>query len=660
MTVAEIWSAVEAAVSTEALFADVEGIWRHDRWFSYDRFGKSCAYCVERMVEAGFDQAEVIPFPADGKTIYGDVPMPLAWDAEDAELHVIEPDGTETLIASYRDTPQNLMMYSNPTPPDGVEAGIVYIENGSDPAAYDERSVRGKIVFSSGPLSELIPLAAAYGAVGVVSDYMKLVPGISDRRSQRSAVGWINDGFNTLGTRGKDGLNIFGFILSPKTGDRLRLRLKENPRLRLKARVNARLYEGSLNVATGLVPGAETEEEIFLTGHLYEPGAGDNASGVAAFLEAGRVLARLIETGMLPRPKRGIRFVFGQEITGLSAWLYKNRDRLRSIVAGLNLDDIGHKPGSGSRLSVHGLHDACPSFVGYLADDLARKMKDLVPHLHVETGMDFEQYDNHGCDPMVGAPTPVLAGSRKAFYHTSLDTPDTLDPTSLAAHATLAATYAYTLASAGLAETVELARLGMDPASRRIQHRADERMERIRAAGLKHAGARHLPDAVTFYGDVEIEGLVALRGLVPEKDRPAFDKSTAHIVRQLKETTATKRREAETLAAVLPRNEADEVLADGERLVPRRATFGLLTLESLPDEDRRAMKADKDLRMGVWGSVQNILFWCDGKRTIREIAIIIGHSTGAYNVAATLKRMRFLERNGYLKLSTSLDTTHER
>ena len=642
MTIAEIWRVAEASVSSDALFGDVDAIWRHDRWFSYNHFGKSCAYCVERMAEAGLAETEEIHFPADGKTVYGDIPMPLAWDAEDAQLHIVEPEGADTLIASYRETPASLLMYSNSTPPEGVEAEVVHIENGGDPAEYEKRPVRGKVVFTGAPPAEVIPLATAHGAAGIVSDYMRLVDGVSDRETQKDAVGWINDGFSTLGTRGRDDLDIFGFLLSPEMGDRLRVRLSEGPQLRLKAQVSTRLYEGDLNVATGLVPGVNRDEEILLSGHLYEPGAGDNASGVAAMIEAGRTLVRLIGEGKLPQPKRSIRFVFGQEFIGLGAYLHKKRYHLKNIVGGLNLDDIGHKPASRSRLSVHGAHDACPSFLTYLAEDLASRMKALIPDLCLATGAGFEQYDNHGCDPMVGAPTPVLGASKKAYYHTSLDTPDTLDPDSLAAHATLAATYSYTLASTGLTEATELAQLGIGPARLRLEQRIDRRM-----AKAHETGARHLTEALAFYRDVEVGGLRALQALVPMEEQAAFDERTTQHVRLLNDLTDAKLREASGLQAPPL---ADGAPVEADQLAPKRKTFGLLTFENLPGEVRREQQSDNDLRMGAWGSAQDTLYWCDGKRTVRDVAMMIGHSTGRYDVEATLKRLRFLEEHSFIVL----------
>jgi aminoglycoside N3'-acetyltransferase len=640
-----IWGLLRPIVSPDSLMANLEELWRYDRWFSYDKFETSCAAAVEQMMAAGLEDAEVISFPADGKTVYGDMPMPLAWDAEEAELHLIEEDGSQRLLASYQDTPCNLLMFSSPTLPEGIEADVVRIEDGANPVAYEGLELAGKIIFTSAPPSGTIPLAAAHGAAGIISDWLRTVPGVSDRESLKDAVGWINDGFNALGTRGRDDLDIFGFMLSPKAGDALRQRFDRGESIRVKARVKARLYKGTLGVATGLIPGVDREKEILLTGHLFEPGAGDNASGVAAMIEACRALTQLIKEGKQPQPKRSIRCVFGLEILGLSAYLHKKRFRLKNIIAGLNLDDIGGTPEIRSRLSVHGLHDASPSFVGYLADHLALKLGDLFPGQSITTGVDFDQYDNHGCDPMMGAPTPVIAASKKMYYHTSLDTPYTLDPKSLAAHAALAATYCYTIASAGLDDALELAHLGMTPALERICKRADARIDRARKDGASYGGAAHLAEAVTFYGDVEIQGLRALRCFVPEEEWADFDAEIAHHVAQLVELVTRKCAEVEEIQA-----SPCEAPAEADRLVPKRTTFGLLTFENLPDDARQQMKADRDLRMGVWGSAQDTLFWCDGKRTVRDVAMMIGHSTGRYNVAATLKRLKFLEEQGHMKL----------
>jgi len=392
-----------------------------------------------------------------------------------------------------------------------------------------------------------------------------------------------------------------------------------------------------------VLPGTDLKhEELLLTAHLYEPGASDNASGAAAVIEAGRALAVLVRQGRLAPPRRTIRLLLGHEILGLGAYLFKNRRRLRSLAGGLNLDDVGASFDRRPVLRVHGAHDACPSFVQYFADLLAREHERRFPHLRVIRGDAFAQIDNHGCDPMVGAPMPAFCVHEKALYHTSLDTPEKTDKLWMATHAAVAGTYAYFLASAGLSEAVWLARSGLDAARLRL-------LSRIQARGAQAPAGRRLAEAIRFYADVEVQGLRALRRFASAFHGPAFDEQTADAVRDLEALAAAERRKARSLTlGPAPQTSAEP--REARRLVPKRNVFGLLCLENLSQQARNEQAADPGLRMSVWGGAQNLIFWCDGHRTVSEVAELIGHSTGRYDVELTLRRLRFLDRHGYITL----------
>jgi hypothetical protein len=73
-------------------------------------------------------------------------------------------------------------------------------------------------------------------------------------------------------------------------------------------------------------------------------------------------------------------------------------------------------------------------------------------------------------------------------------------------------------------------------------------------------------------------------------------------------------------------------------------------MENLPEEAQREQEADPSLRLSVWGGTQGLVFWCDGRRTVYDVALAIGHSTGRYDVELTMKRLRFLERYGYIEM----------
>ena len=85
----------------------------------------------------------------------------------------------------------------------------------------------------------------------------------------------------------------------------------------------------------------KADERVIFMGHVQEPGAEDNASGVAQQLEMVRTYKKLIDDGQLARPRRTLTFMWGAEIT--MAGLYKSSHPVEynKIVAGMSNDMVG-------------------------------------------------------------------------------------------------------------------------------------------------------------------------------------------------------------------------------------------------------------------------------------------------------------------------------
>jgi len=72
------------------------------------------------------------------------------------------------------------------------------------------------------------------------------------------------------------------------------------------------------------------------------PGADDNASGVAGVLELARTLHKLVQSNILPPPKKTIKFiVWGSEYYSTHHFLMRQADTLTKILGVLNYDEIG-------------------------------------------------------------------------------------------------------------------------------------------------------------------------------------------------------------------------------------------------------------------------------------------------------------------------------
>jgi hypothetical protein len=209
---------------------------------------------------------------------------------------------------------------------------------------------------------------------------------------------------------------------------------------------------------------------VVIVSHLChpQPSANDNASGGATAIESARTLARLIDSGTLPRPRRGIRILLPPEMTGTYAYLATNEARISHMVAALNLDMVGEN------------QDLCkgPMLVerppaagaGFAGDLLAAIMAELARQdtanlsgstryaLFKWAVTPFSGGSDHYifADPSVGVPCPMLIQWPDKFYHTSADTIDKVDPAMLRRAGILTCAYAYSLAAAAEPEALWL------------------------------------------------------------------------------------------------------------------------------------------------------------------------------------------------------------
>src|SRR5262249_13088979 len=145
-------------------------------------------------------------------------------------------------------------------------------------------------------------------------------------------------------------------------GRRLRAAAAAGP-VRLRARVESRLYAGELHQVTGLLPGA-ADEEVLLMAHVNEQGANDNAAGAAVGVGTGRRLAELLAQVARPPLRRGIRFLLMPESYGSIAYAARFPERLARTRAALNLDTGAGNPDSDDAiLDVVSNPACCPNFV---------------------------------------------------------------------------------------------------------------------------------------------------------------------------------------------------------------------------------------------------------------------------------------------------------
>ena len=606
-------------------------IHRSDRFSSFDRYRDTARYCAEQMRYLGLDAVESLPCRADGRTAYGDWLVPRAWDARSAELRIVD---TGHVLARYPDVPTALFMYSGSTVPEGIETDMMWVD---DPSRIPDH-FKGKIVFTGRIDKEERKALAARGIVGVVSDRGRLE--LPDLR------GWDN---YTFAPRNEEGL--FGFSLSFREAEYLRERLRKSPAVKVHARVDTRLYDGTVDNVTGVIPGTEDGEEVLLLGHIYEQGANDNASGAGLGLEVFRTLKALIDRGELPRPRRSMRILLGFECCGLMGYVVEHEDVMRRTLAAINPDMVGEDAElCGTSFALHLTPGAAPSCVDALA---IRLFEDLIAREDLLFRWRRSSYticDSFVADPTIGVPSVSIIGIPDRFYHSSLDTPDKVSPGTLEQTGLVLATYLYFLADAGSEEAGWLAEETASQAREEIARKAGSYVRKVQGGeaekALEEATGRltHLADRRS----VAVES--ALRfgrdGMVEAKVKRLQEtvKKAAAVALLDVQAAAEEQVGGKLVPREEPMGEAEKRAAE---MVPKRCVVGPLTLEPLD------LKAEGPFRWSPsWAAPHNdYLLWADGERSVLEICRCAGLEAGGRQVdlQEIVDYFEFLAQHGYVE-----------
>lgn len=351
-----------------------------------EAYTRATEYVTEQFQRWGY-RVESQPFPFQ----YFDETTP-------PELRVLTPLETSLHPAT--------MLYSTPTPKEGVEAEIADVGLGREEDLRGKRlegkvalAGRGEIRFSLKASN-----AAAAGASAIIIINNQPGPAQTGTLLEPSRIPVV--------------------MVSHDEGIRLGAWLAAGP-VRVRLIVQTVTEERTSINVIGVKPGTTAPAEVVVVGaHLdsvpTSPGANDNASGVATVLEVARMLAEVPTA-------RTVHFVaFGAEELGLVGSRHYVATRTLAVRGMVNLDMVGHGP----QLLV-----ANSAGRGELLDIAERVAGRL--GIKVER-MSFGSSDHESFE-RARIPVVFIHTGDDNVYHTPQDVASRLDPQLLGQAASLAA-----------------------------------------------------------------------------------------------------------------------------------------------------------------------------------------------------------------------------
>jgi aminopeptidase YwaD len=505
-----------------------------------------------RLVEAGFadratpttSAAWIEEYPNAGK----------GWNYSVSTLALVRAGQPEEVVLSREGQNLALCINSFSTPGEGIVAPLVDVGTGDQDSDYAGKNLTGAVVLGDADAGQLWRHAVAHGARGVVStslgDYVKpdQPGGPATPRNQWNILQWGSIPYD-------DTRRGFGFKATPRAAATLRAALAAGHADKLRVRVTtATTFSTKPNrMVVAEIPGRLTPgERIVITAHVQEPGANDNASGVATLTELARAMRFGIRAGTIPQPDRTITFLWLEEISGSQQWLKDHADEAKGVRYMFSMDMTGEDvrktggsflierwPDPGAvwdrpwdphsewgRGNVH-----ADQLKGDLINDLhwavaarvGRRTSWVVKTNPYEGGSDHTVFGD------AGIPSVLDWHFTDRYYHTNLDTADKTSPGEMRRVGVSVAASAWLLASARASTTLAVAELVATAGQTRI---AIEEREgaKLAAAETDPAGAKALETTIVqawrkWYGEAVRSASRLLVGPAP----PTFSQQLEQI-----------------------------------------------------------------------------------------------------------------------------------
>jgi hypothetical protein len=604
---------VAPLVDPARIDAGIRELAQIERPTDWDSFQNSARYLCDQFLAIGAT-CEILHFPADGRTRYGCWTAPIGYRTTRARCAIVAPEACAGPLGDRETEPNTAIVGTGHTGPEGVEGEVVHVEASDEiPAA----GIAGKIVYCSRVHPTSIRQAVVEGGgLAIVSSYSV------DRERNHRFVQWINtwdagsDGW--LPTAAAGGQNLPGISISPEMGDRLEACLAHGP-VRLKVITEGAYFESELPGVWAVSAGTDAEL-VLLSGHLYEQGLIDNASGVTISLAVGEILRQLEARLGSSRCRRGLAHFHSQECYGALALAQLYPQRVQQAFAHLNLDMIG-RGGVPLRLRP-GLHASAGFSHALLRWILARAVGRM-PAAGLELANTFQINDTVLAEPVLGGVSTSLLEQDNPEWHTSHDRvgAQELDLDVLRLATLAAAGWAYFLLSAGDREAGWL--LG--------QYERE----------VKAPPARDEVADVGIYLALKRREMASLAVLASPEERDGLLRQVDRIIDDIGEAAGPGR-------AIVPTGTAAQI-EESVHLYPKAVIGGPAVAACFTPDQLAELGSPK------WSTLQLVLkSWADGTRSVYEIARLASYEMGdQLDLAYCLAFFDHYARQGIVTLETA-------
>jgi len=466
----QAWTGFDAA----AAMAQVEFASKYWRLAGNEGYDATLNRVHQRLQEARIPGASAL-----GTIVVETAATPSpGWDHSVGTLALIRPNQPDLEVLSKEK--HHVALAINSASTNGkIDAPLVDVGRGQA-ADFEGKDVKGAVVLGDADLGGLFRQAVTQrGALGVVST---------------SIAKYIADDPDVLqwGSIPSDpNRKAFGFKASRRAAETLREALKSGPqRVRVEV-VSTFANKPERTLMYEITGRTLPAERIVLAAHLQEPGANDNASGVATLMELARSLAMGVAAGRIRPPARTITFLWLNEITGSRAWIARHPDLMPGVRYMFSMDMTGEDVAkTGGSFLVERWPDPgavwprpwdphsewgagnvrANTLKGDLINDLHLAVCELVAKKSawvVKTNP-YEGGSDHTVFGSAGVPSLLNWHFTDRYYHSNLDTPDKTSAAEMRNVGVAMATSAWLLASADEAMALDVAALVASAGKARI------------------------------------------------------------------------------------------------------------------------------------------------------------------------------------------------